>query len=99
MRRVRCEIDHAGFDAAVLRAEMPAGMRSTVLLFAPLLWRMKKIVIPATAKGCSLGVRELDPHLEILQALGAEGARDGGVDADARRRASAPPGAGRITCP
>ncbi len=73
------EIDHAGFDAALLRAEMPAGMRSTVLLFAPLLWRMKKIVIPAAAKGCSLGVRELDPHLEILKALGAEDARDGGL--------------------
>jgi UDP-N-acetylglucosamine 1-carboxyvinyltransferase len=37
---------------------------------------MKKIVLPSTAKGCSLGVRELDPHLEILQALGAGRNRD-----------------------
>jgi UDP-N-acetylglucosamine 1-carboxyvinyltransferase len=73
------QIDHSGFDAARLNAVMPAGMRSTVLLFAPLLWRMKKIVIPATAKGCSLGVRELDPHLEILKALGAESTRDGSL--------------------
>ena len=72
-------IDHSGFDANQLKACMPAGMRSTVLLFAPLLWRMKKIEIPATAKGCSLGVRELDPHLEILKAFGAESARDGSV--------------------
>src|ERR1017187_6123773 len=69
-------IDHARFDADQLKAEMPAGMRSTVLLFAPLLWRMKQIVIPATAKGCSLGIRELDPHLEILQAFGAKGAQN-----------------------
>jgi UDP-N-acetylglucosamine 1-carboxyvinyltransferase len=72
-------IDHAGFDTNQLKTEMPVGMRSTVLLFAPLLWRMKKIVIPAIAKGCSLGVRELDPHLDLLQALGAEGARDGSL--------------------
>lgn len=72
-------IDHGGFSADALRTEMPAGMRSTVLLFAPLLWRMKKIVIPATAKGCSLGVRELDPHLELLHALGATSSRDGSL--------------------
>jgi UDP-N-acetylglucosamine 1-carboxyvinyltransferase len=65
------EIDHSNFDADGLAAELPAGMRSTVLLFAPLLGRMKKLVVPANAKGCSLGIRELDPHLEILQALGA----------------------------
>ncbi|OHE88923.1 MAG: UDP-N-acetylglucosamine 1-carboxyvinyltransferase [Verrucomicrobia bacterium RIFCSPLOWO2_12_FULL_64_8] len=64
-------VDHSGFDARRLNGEMPAGMRSTVLLFAPLLGRMKKISIPAGAKGCSLGIREFDPHLEILQALGA----------------------------
>ena len=64
-------VDHATFDAARLRGEMPAGMRSTVLLFAPLLGRMKKIIVPTGAEGCSLGIRELDPHFEILKALGA----------------------------
>ena len=72
-------IDHAGFDPGPITAEMPAGMRSTVLLFAPLLGRTGKIVVPASAKGCSLGIRELDPHLDILQALGAEIARDGAL--------------------
>jgi UDP-N-acetylglucosamine 1-carboxyvinyltransferase len=64
-------VDHSAFDAAHLRGEMPAGMRSTVLLFAPLLGRMRKICVPAGAKGCSLGIRELDPHFEILKSLGA----------------------------
>lgn len=67
----RMEIDHSGFDAASLRGELPAGMRSSVLLFAPLLQRMGKFSLPGNAKGCSLGIRELDPHLEILGALGA----------------------------
>ena len=65
-------IDHSGFDATRLNGELPAGMRSSVLLFAPLLHRMKKISLPTNAKGCSLGIRELDPHLEILEKLGAK---------------------------
>jgi UDP-N-acetylglucosamine 1-carboxyvinyltransferase len=67
----RMDIDHATFDAARLDGELPSGMRSAVLLFAPLLQRMKKLVIPTNAKGCTLGIRELDPHLEILEKLGA----------------------------
>src|SRR6218665_3324030 len=70
-------IDHSGFDAKRLNGELPAGMRSSVLLFAPLLQRMKKISLPANAKGCSLGIRELDPHLEILEKLGAKVSRSG----------------------
>jgi UDP-N-acetylglucosamine 1-carboxyvinyltransferase len=67
----RIDLDHSSFDARRLNGELPAGMRSAVLLFAPLLQRMKKITIPTNAKGCSLGIRELDPHLEILEKLGA----------------------------
>ena len=70
-------INHAGFDAGRLEGELPSGMRSSVLLFAPLLQRMKKITIPANAKGCSLGIRELDPHLEILAKLGAKISHNG----------------------
>lgn len=65
-------VDHAKFDARRLEGELPSGMRSSVLLFAPLLQRMRKITIPTNAKGCSLGIRELDPHLEILEKLGAK---------------------------
>jgi len=65
-------IDHSRFDPRKLEGGLPSGMRSAVLLFAPLLQRMKKIVLPTNAKGCSLGIRELDPHLEILEKLGAK---------------------------
>jgi UDP-N-acetylglucosamine 1-carboxyvinyltransferase len=70
-------IDHSNFDAGKLDGELPAGMRSSVLLFAPLLQRMKKITLPTNAKGCSLGIRELDPHLEILEKLGAKISHNG----------------------
>ncbi len=68
----RMEIDHAGFDGARLSAGLPVGMRSSVLLFAPLLHRLGRLAVPSNAKGCSLGIRELDPHLEILECLGAK---------------------------
>ncbi|WP_414662734.1 UDP-N-acetylglucosamine 1-carboxyvinyltransferase [Horticoccus sp. 23ND18S-11] len=70
-------IDHSTFDPGRLKGELPSGMRSSVLLFAPLLQRMKKITLPTNAKGCSLGIRELDPHLEILEKLGATISRRG----------------------
>jgi UDP-N-acetylglucosamine 1-carboxyvinyltransferase len=70
------EIDHSSFDPRRMKGELPAGMRSSVLLFAPLLQRMKKITVAANAKGCSLGIRELDPHLEIFAKLGAKIAHD-----------------------
>ncbi len=72
-------IDHSGFDARRLKGELPSGMRSSVLLFAPLLRRMKKIKLPTNAKGCSLGIRELDPHLEILEKLGARISHNGAL--------------------
>ena len=70
-------IDHSSFDPSRLEGELPTGMRSSVLLFAPLLQRMKKITLPTNATGCSLGVRELDPHLEILEKLGAKISHNG----------------------
>ncbi len=72
-------LDHSTFNARRLKGELPAGMRSSVLLFAPLLQRMKKIKLPTNAKGCSLGIRELDPHLEILAKLGATISHNGGL--------------------
>ena len=65
-------LDHRGFEPGRMKGELPSGMRSSVLLFAPLLRRMKRLRIPVNAEGCSLGIRELDPHLEILGRLGAK---------------------------
>ncbi|HNC24852.1 MAG TPA: UDP-N-acetylglucosamine 1-carboxyvinyltransferase [Opitutaceae bacterium] len=72
-------LDHSTFDARRMQGELPSGMRSSVLLFAPLLQRMKKFAVPSNAKGCSLGIRELDPHLEILAKLGARITHNGSL--------------------
>ena len=64
-------VDHRGFRSVLANAELPQDMRSTVLLYPALLRRLGRIAIRSNAKGCSLGVREIDPHLDILSALGA----------------------------
>ncbi|MFT3868021.1 MAG: UDP-N-acetylglucosamine 1-carboxyvinyltransferase [Nibricoccus sp.] len=64
-------LDHSGFRNTLLNYELPQDMRSTVLLYPALLRRVKKLCISANATGCSLGVREIDPHLEIFAKLGA----------------------------
>jgi UDP-N-acetylglucosamine 1-carboxyvinyltransferase len=64
-------IDHSTFRSTLVDDELPQNMRSTVLLYPALLHRLRKISIQANTKGCSLGVREIDPHLEILRSLGA----------------------------
>ncbi|HEY0968993.1 MAG TPA: UDP-N-acetylglucosamine 1-carboxyvinyltransferase [Opitutaceae bacterium] len=65
------KVDHSTFRSNLANDELPQDMRSTVLLYPALLHRLRKITVQANAKGCSLGVREIDPHLEILRALGA----------------------------
>ena len=65
-------VDHSSFRRSLVNAELPQDMRSTVLLYPALLYRMGRIAIRSNAKGCSLGVREIDPHLEVLAALGAQ---------------------------
>ncbi len=69
--RGEMRVCHATFKSTLENDELPQDMRSTVLLYPALLHRLRKITIQANTKGCSLGVREIDPHLEILSALGA----------------------------
>ncbi|MGJ3241445.1 MAG: UDP-N-acetylglucosamine 1-carboxyvinyltransferase [Opitutales bacterium] len=61
-------------DRPDLIDRMPVGMRSSVLLFAPLLQRLGRLPLVTNAKGCTLGVREIDPHLDILRQFGARAA-------------------------
>ncbi len=50
---------------------LPPGMRSSVMLFGPLLARVGSLNVTDDATGCSLGAREVDPHLDILEGFGA----------------------------
>ncbi len=50
----------------------PMGMRGAILLLGPLVTRMQDIEVKKEIGGCALGIRELDPHLEVLQGLGVK---------------------------
>lgn len=64
-------INNSTIDKSQFENDFPLAMRGTILLFAPLLYRLKKIVMKNEIGGCSLGIREIDPHLDLLEALGA----------------------------
>jgi len=67
------EINHGRADLNTLTAveSLPPGMRSSVMLFGPLLARVGSLNVTNDATGCSLGAREVDPHLDILEGFGA----------------------------
>jgi UDP-N-acetylglucosamine 1-carboxyvinyltransferase len=52
-------------------ARLPEGMRSSIMLIPPLLTRFEEARLEGEVKGCTLGVREIDPHIEVFQTFGA----------------------------
>jgi UDP-N-acetylglucosamine 1-carboxyvinyltransferase len=83
MRELGSEIDwdttsetmrlcHAKVGKLSAAAPLPDGMRSSLLLLPALLWRAGRVRLASDTQGCSLGVREIDPHIEVLTALGAK---------------------------
>lgn len=50
---------------------LPVGMRSSVMLIPPMLSRFRYAVLETDAKGCTLGSREIDPHIDLFRAFGA----------------------------
>lgn len=65
-------IDNSNVKLSDFDGKFPIGMRGSILLFAPLLARAKKITLKNEIGGCSLGIREIDTHLNVLKALGAK---------------------------
>lgn len=57
------------FDPA--RDHLPEEMRSSILLVPGLLARFGAARIEADVKGCTLGAREIDPHVEVFERFGA----------------------------
>ena len=56
---------------------IPVGIRSAVLLISPIIYRTGRFEFDQDAKGCALGVREIDPHLEVLKNFGCDIAYNG----------------------
>ncbi len=58
---------------------LPGGMRSSVMLVPPLLARFGAARIENDGQGCTLGVREIDPHVEVFEGFGAQVERGAGA--------------------
>ena len=61
--------EHTRFDESLHR--LPEEMRSSIMLVPGLLARFGAARIEDDVKGCSLGMREIDPHVEVMQSFGA----------------------------
>jgi UDP-N-acetylglucosamine 1-carboxyvinyltransferase len=60
---------HTRFDETEHR--LPEEMRSSIMLVPGLLARFGVARIEDDVKGCTLGMREIDPHVEVMQSFGA----------------------------
>src|SRR6218665_504777 len=58
------------FDAATDR--LPEEMRSSIMLVPGLMARFGAARIEDDVKGCTLGMREIDPHVEVFERFGAQ---------------------------
>jgi UDP-N-acetylglucosamine 1-carboxyvinyltransferase len=78
----------SSLDASAAR--LPSGMRSSIMLVPALLHRFGRVRLEDDVTGCTLGVREIDPHIEAFRAFGAEaGFEPGAVTIRAPRRFAA----------
>ena len=79
--RCQIKIDNSGFnDKEITDKGFPLGMRGAILLLAPLVQRIKHLKLTQEIGGCSLGIREIDPHLDLLKEMGAEITTNGSID-------------------
>jgi UDP-N-acetylglucosamine 1-carboxyvinyltransferase len=65
----RVKITAKDIDPTKIRRELVGRLRSSVLLFGPLLTRSAKIKIPQPG-GCLIGLRPLDTHIRAFEDLG-----------------------------
>ena len=66
------KIQNDNLDEEAAQKGFPLGMFGAVLLLGPLASRFKKVIIKTKVKGCSLGVRPIDPHLVMMEKFGAK---------------------------
>lgn len=63
---------HHGADLDAKAAHLPLGMRSSIMLIPALLHRFGRASLEEDVTGCTLGSREIDPHIDVFRAFGAE---------------------------
>lgn len=71
-------IDPGEISLDSFEGNMPMTMRATVLMFAPLIYRFGKVKLDFNIGGCTLGIRDIDPHISALETLGVKVEKTGG---------------------
>lgn len=66
----RLELHHENLAKDFSPDIVPSAMRSSIMLLPPLLFRLGAFSVHTNTKGCTLGAREIDPHLHLLEAFG-----------------------------
>jgi len=64
------DVHHRDTQFDPQRHHLPEEMRSSIMLVPPLLARFGAARIENDVKGCTLGVREIDPHVEVMARFG-----------------------------
>jgi len=72
----RLDIDHSTVDRNA-KARLPQAMRASIMMIPGLLARLGEARLEHEVKGCTLGAREIDPHVAVFRALGAEVSQEG----------------------
>jgi UDP-N-acetylglucosamine 1-carboxyvinyltransferase len=67
----RLDVDHSTI-APGRRATLPQAMRASIMMIPGLLVRLGEARLEHEVKGCTLGAREIDPHVAVFRAFGAE---------------------------
>ncbi|MDB5800449.1 MAG: UDP-N-acetylglucosamine 1-carboxyvinyltransferase [Rhodocyclales bacterium] len=65
------ELHHKNTKFDPQRDHLPEEMRSSIMLVPPLLARFGVARLEDDVKGCTLGVREIDPHVEVFRQFGS----------------------------
>jgi UDP-N-acetylglucosamine 1-carboxyvinyltransferase len=69
-------IDHSTIPAGA-KATLPQAMRASIMMIPGLLARLGEARLEHEVKGCTLGAREIDPHVAVYRAFGAEVSQSG----------------------
>ncbi|BBC72869.1 UDP-N-acetylglucosamine 1-carboxyvinyltransferase [Altererythrobacter sp. B11] len=72
----RLDIDHSTVRKTA-KARLPQAMRASIMMIPGLLARLGEARLEHEVKGCTLGAREIDPHVAVFRALGAQVAQEG----------------------
>jgi UDP-N-acetylglucosamine 1-carboxyvinyltransferase len=72
----RLDIDHSTISPQS-KARLPQAMRASIMMIPGLLVRLGEARLEHEVKGCTLGAREIDPHVAVFRAFGAEVSQTG----------------------